>query len=261
VNAAVRVMLLSEVLDCIRECGWGADAEAGQAADKLKALVAGQVRWFDPEDAKAAAKVKECQAALDDPVAGLGLKGVKGLADLADTVTARREVLLTRLRLAVLGHGVLLRASPAEKGQWTIRLNPAGRAALKAGNELVVVQTGPAGEKTFHLIGRIAASGQGLQVELAQAPGVPEGSMVFVCDAAPPPPRPANPRPGRPIRNRQPPPHSPCPRQPRCPRPRRWPRHPPGRGLPHPPPARPSRSPPIRPASRAGHESQSSTSS
>jgi hypothetical protein len=183
VNAVVRVVLLTEVLDCANECGWGADAEIAQLQATLKKLNAQNIRWVDPDDVDSVKKTKLCQEALSDIEKGVPLAGIVKLIDMNAKIVSRREAMLRPLclsaRLAGGGaadvRGVLIRSDDPTP-LWKVLLPP---VAIPDGRLLKVVAADADGlTRTLRRIGKIVSG----RPEIDTDPGVPEGSMVFVCD-------------------------------------------------------------------------------
>jgi hypothetical protein len=166
VDPIVRVMILEEVLNTAKTCGWGADEQIGGALKTITGLMLKEeplVLWPNPADDRAKEKRVEAMNAL---------KKIGRMDPLVPA--ARRDALVRALPGQLfLGQGVLLRLA----GKWELR-GP-GASAMSPGMIVcAAVESGTSGLA----LQKIADVGpDGKPVFAADGPRVPEGSMVFIC--------------------------------------------------------------------------------
>ena len=166
VDPILRATLLEEVLKQAKKANWGLDDELDTMLDSLSRYKPSDLLWMDPDDAAANASRAKIQKALDQ---------IKSLASLKKRMEEKRQAMAQAIPLHFVGYGIALRT---EKGNnWEVRT---ARDVPKGGMRgMVISDTAIVGKKTLVDIG--VTKDEGWVIDRARLGGVPEGSMVFIC--------------------------------------------------------------------------------
>jgi hypothetical protein len=168
VDPILRVILLEHALNAWQVASSGGDDALLAIAGALGRFNADDLAWMDPEDADANAKRDAAEQLL--------AKQVPQLKKALDAIVTRRDDLLGRLQLRVVGHGALL----TEPSAWTILTMDKPEPGSPA---FAVTSHGWSRVAEFQG-GRFAVDGKAVEEDL-------DGSMVFILPSPAPASRPA----------------------------------------------------------------------